>query len=108
MAKSYAEQVADLEATRKEKADRMKAIQEKATEQSRTLDSAEQEDFDTLKNERETIGKSIANLRDLEAMEKAEKADAATAKAVDDSANRKSTVSTGRVAVEVKSTESAV
>jgi HK97 family phage major capsid protein len=103
--KTYAEQVADLEATRKDKADRMKAIQDKATEQGRTLDSAEQEEFDTLKGERELVAKSIANLRDLEAMEKADKADAATARAVDDSANRNATVSVARSHVEVKSTE---
>jgi hypothetical protein len=101
MAKSYAEQVADLEATRKEKADRMKSIQSKATEQSRTLDSGEQEEFDTLKGEREVIAKNIANLRDLEALEKA---DAATATPVDDTANRKATVSTARAAVGVKDT----
>src|SRR5690606_22270542 len=101
MAKSYAEQVADLEATRKEKADRMKAIQDKATEQARTLDSGEQEEFDTLKAEREVIARNIANLRELEALEKA---DAATAKPADDADKRKGTVSTVRSAVEVKDT----
>ena len=67
----YAKQIADLQATRKSKSDRMKAIQDKATEQSRTLDAGEQEEFDTLKGELSVIDKNIGNLRDLEAIEKA-------------------------------------
>lgn len=98
--KTYAEQVADLQATRKAKADRMKAIQQKATEQSRTLDTGEQEEFDSLKVELGTIDKNIGNLRDLEAMEKA---DAATATPVSDD-KRKGAVSTARVDVQVKDT----
>lgn len=47
----------------------------------------------------------MGNLRDLEAMEKAEKADAATAKEVDDSDKRKGAVSVDRSAVEVKNTQ---
>lgn len=39
--KTYPEQIADLQATRKAKAARMKEIQEKATEQGRTLDTGE-------------------------------------------------------------------
>ena len=99
---SYEEQIANLEATRKAKAERMQAIQKTATDQSRTLDTAEQEEFDTLKSERETVAKNIANLRELEAMDKA---DAATARKVDDSDKRNATVSTDRSHVEVKNTE---
>lgn len=99
--KTYKEQIADLQATRKEKAERMKALQTKAAEQSRTLDTGEQEEFDSLKTEIGTIDKNIGNLRDLEAMEEADKQ---TAKPVDDAANRgKSVPVTGRV--EVKNTE---
>lgn len=94
--KTYAEQIADLQATRKSKADRMKEIQAKATEQGRTLDTGEQEEFDSLKAELGTIDKNIGNLRDLEAMEKAEKADANTAQPVDDSEKRKGAVSLER------------
>ena len=92
----YAKQIADLQATRKAKSDRMKAIQAKATEQERTLDAGEQEEFDTLKGELSVIDKNIGNLRDLEAIEKAEEADAATAKPADDSAARSRTVATVR------------
>lgn len=84
--KTFAEQIADLQATRKATADRMKEIQAKATEQSRTLDTGEQEEFDTAKATLATIDKNIVNLRDLEAIEKA---DAATAQPVDDIAKRK-------------------
>lgn len=103
--KAYKEQIADMIATRKDKADAMTAIQAKATEQSRTLDTGEQEQFDTLKAERGQIDKNISNLRELEAMEKAEADDAATAKPVNDSDKRKSTVSTDRAHVEVRHTE---
>lgn len=100
--KTYAEQIADLQATRKEKSARMVAIQAKATEQSRTLDTGEQEEFDTIKAELGTIDKNVGNLRDLEAMEKA---DAATASPASDNDNRNKTVSTARSHVEVKNTE---
>lgn len=103
--KTYAEQIADLQATRKEKSDRMKEIQTKATEQSRTLDTGEQEEFDTLKGELVTIDKNVGNLRDLEAMEKAEERDAATARTIDDKDQRGRTVSTSRSSVDVKNTE---
>jgi hypothetical protein len=102
--KTYKEQIADLEATRKSKAARMKAIQEKATEQSRTLDTGEQEEFDSLKDAIGTIDKNIGNLRELEAMEEADKA---TAQPADDSQKRKSTVKVDRGAggVDVKNTQ---
>jgi len=86
--KTFAEQIADLQATRKASADRMKEIQAKAAEQSRTLDTGEQEEFDTTKAALATIDKNIGNLRDLEALEKA---DAATVQPVDDSSRRKAT-----------------
>jgi HK97 family phage major capsid protein len=100
----YAKQIADLQATRKAKSDRMKAIQAKATEQERTLDAGEQEEFDTLKGELSVIDKNVGNLRDLEAIEKAEEADAATAKPVDDNAARSRTVATVRAPAEPKDT----
>lgn len=100
--KTYAEQIADLNATRKAKAERMKSIMDKAAEQARTLDTGEQEEFDTLKGEITQVDKSIGNLRDLEAMEKA---DEATAKPADDADKRKGAVSTVRSHVEVKNTE---
>lgn len=93
---SYAKQIADLQATRKAKADAMKALAEKASEQGRTMDTGEQEQFDELKAEVASIDKNIGNLRDLEAMEKAEAADAATAKAVSDEDKRKGAVTVTR------------
>lgn len=99
---SYAKQIADLQATRKEKADRMKEIQAKATEQTRTLDTGEQEEFDTLKVELGTIDKNVGNLRDLETLEKE---DLATARPVDDSEKRNATVSTARSFAQPKNTQ---
>ena len=98
----YAKQIGDLQATRKAKAERMKEIQTKATDQARTLDTGEQEEFDSLKGELGTIDKNIGNLRDLEALEKA---DVATAATVDDTAQRTATISTVRTGVEIKQVE---
>lgn len=92
----YSKQISDLQATRKSKADRMREIQSKAAEQERTFDTGEQEEFDTLKGEIASIDKNIGNLRDLEALEKEEADDAATAKAVDDSEKRKGSVAVTR------------
>src|SRR5690625_3028281 len=89
--KTYSEQIADLQATRAARTDRMKEIQAKAAEQERTLDTGEQEEFDTLKSEIVQIDKNIENLRDLEALEVE---DLKTAKTVDDTENRKAAVST--------------
>lgn len=98
----YAKQIADLQATRKAKAAEMTELADKAAEQERTFDTGEQEQFDTLKSEIVTIDKSISNLRDLEALE-AE--DAETAKPVDDTAKRKSSVSTVRAPAQAKNTQ---
>lgn len=100
----YSKQISDLQATRKAKAAEMAELADKASEQGRTFDTGEQEQFDTLKSEVVSIDKNISNLRDLEAMEKADEADAATAKAVSDEDKRKSTVSVQRVAAEAKDT----
>lgn len=87
-------QIADLQATRKSKADRMRAIQEKAAEQTRTLDTGEQEEFDSLKAEIGTIDKNIGNLRDLEQMEEVEKANARPADGTEN-ANKPVTIERG-------------
>ena len=90
---NYSKQIADLQATRKAKAEEMKALAKTAEEQGRTFDTGEQEQFDELKAAIAQIDKSIANLRELEAIEKAEAADAATAKAVSGDERAKSAVS---------------
>lgn len=102
---NYAKQIADLQATRKAKAEEMKALAKTAEEQGRTFDTGEQEQFDELKAAIAQIDRSIANLRDLEAIEKAEAADAATAKAVSGDERAKSAVSVIRGGdVQVKDT----
>ena len=98
----YAKQIADLQATRKAKAAEMAELADKASEQERTFDTGEQEQFDTLKAEVATIDKSISNLRDLEALEAD---DAETAKPVDDTEKRKSAVSTVRAPAQAKNTQ---
>ncbi|MES2625899.1 MAG: phage major capsid protein [Pseudomonadota bacterium] len=103
--KTFKEQISDLQATRKDKTDAMKSIQAKASEQSRTPDTGEQEQFDTLKSDIGQIDKAIGNLRDLEAMEAVDLADASTVKSVSDADKRKGTISTDRTHVEVKHTE---
>jgi len=90
---NYAKQIADLQATRKAKAEEMKALAKTAEEQGRTFDTGEQEQFDELKAAIAQIDKSISNLRELEAIEKA---DEATAVPVDDTAQRNKTVSVER------------
>ena len=108
MPKSIAEQIADLQATRKTQTDAMKKLQNTAAEQSRTLDSGEQEEFDTAKEAVKTIDQNIANLRELEAIEKAEEDDKKTAKPVNGEAKvtqkqaARPGVTTG---VQVKNTE---
>lgn len=103
---NYAKQIADLQATRKAKADEMKALAEKAAEQGRTMDTGEQEQFDELKAEIGSIDKGISNLRDLDAMAKADEADAATAKAVADDDKRTGAVTVTRtVPADAKNTQ---
>ena len=103
---SYAKQIADLQATRKDKAAAMKALADKANEQGRTMDTGEQEQFDALKDELTKIDKGISNLRDLEAIEKAEAADAATATPVSGDDKAKGSVSVNRVSdVQVRNTQ---
>lgn len=87
---NYAEHIAALEATKKEKAERMKEIHQKAVDESRTMDTAEAEEFETLESEIKIIDADLARTRKLKALEDAEKA---TATPVDDSDKRSSKVS---------------
>ena len=79
--KTYAEHIADLEATRSEKSARMKEIHQKAVDEGRTMDAAEVEEFDTLEGEIKTIDADLARTRKLKAIEDEDKK---TAKPVDD------------------------
>jgi HK97 family phage major capsid protein len=76
--KTYKEQIAALEATRAAKAARMEEIQKKVSEEGRTKDAAEKEDFDTCSAE---IGQIDAELKDLRALEKVNVATAAPVEA---------------------------
>lgn len=103
--KTYAEQISDLQATRKANTDAMKKLQDTAAEQSRTLDAGEQEEFDTAKEAVKTIDKNIDNLRDLEAIEKEEQADATTAKPASQQQRQQQPAQKGVSTVQVKNTE---
>lgn len=64
--KTIAEQIAALEATRVAKATAMQAVMQKSMDAGRSTDAAEQEEFDTLAADLETIDKDIGRLRVLE------------------------------------------
>lgn len=62
------EQIAALEATRAAKAARLEEVQNKASEEGRTKDESEKEEFDTLRDELKSIDTELVDLRDLEAL----------------------------------------
>ncbi len=74
--KTIAEQITALEAKRAANAARMGEIQSKASEEGRTKDEAEKEEFGTLADEVDTIDDELKDLRRME------KSQAATAKPV--------------------------
>ena len=65
------ESIRSFEATRAAKTARMAEIQQKATDDGRSKDVAEQEEFDTLRDEVKSIDKELVDLRDMEALNKA-------------------------------------
>lgn len=73
---SYAEHIASLEATRKEKADRMKEIHAKASAENRTMDEVESAEFDELDRDIKAINVDLERTNRLKALEDS---DAATA-----------------------------
>jgi HK97 family phage major capsid protein/HK97 family phage prohead protease len=97
MKKSYADQIAAWEATRKAKTDRMDEILTKSAEAETTLDAAQKEEHDTLDGEVKEIDDTIKRLRSAEEREKA------AAKPVSGSeADRGSRSRSGLVTVEKK------
>lgn len=74
--KTYAEQIADLEATREAKAKRMKEVVQKSIDEGRSTDTAESEEFDNIEQEIKSLDADIKRLGVLAKM------DAATAKAI--------------------------
>ena len=74
--KTFAEQIADLKATRAAKSDEMKAIAQKSIDEGRSMDTGEAEQFDTVEVEIKQLDGDISRLSRLADM------DRATAKAV--------------------------
>ncbi len=70
MRKSYADQIADLEATRAEKVARMKELRQVADDESRSLNTAEAEEFDTLDAEVKTLDGDAVRIRKLERLDR--------------------------------------
>jgi HK97 family phage major capsid protein/HK97 family phage prohead protease len=64
--KTYADQIHDLENTRAAKSARMEEIQTKASDESRTKDEAEREEFDTIREDLKGIDAELVDLRELE------------------------------------------
>jgi HK97 family phage major capsid protein len=65
---SIAEQLTALEATRAAKAARMGEVQSKASEEGRTKDEAEREEFATLRDEIKAIDAELVDLHEVEKM----------------------------------------
>lgn len=68
--KTYAEHIASLEATRAEKSARMKELHKASVEEGRSMNTAEVEEFETLKGEIKTLGDDIERTKQLEAIDK--------------------------------------
>lgn len=79
--KTYAEHLASLKATRDEKNARMKEILQKSMDESRSMDTAESEEYETLKGEIKNLDGDIARTSDMIAIDKA------SAQPVKDAAN---------------------
>jgi HK97 family phage major capsid protein len=76
----YADHIASLEATLKEKSDRMTAVHKVGMDEKRSMNTAEAEEFETLRNEIKALKVDIARTQE---MLEVEKADIATAKPVE-------------------------
>lgn len=102
--KTFAEQVADLQATRAAKVEESKSIARKAADESRSMDSGEAEQFDTLQGEIKRLDDDIARYSRLADIEKADKA---SAKPIDGKEKSEKIAVGGadRLAVQVKNTE---
>ena len=90
---NYADHITSLEATRKEKSERMKAVHQKSMDEKRSMETGETEEFETLKDEIKALDADIARTRDLLEIEKA---DIATAKPVDDKTKAQTIVTPSR------------
>lgn len=103
--KTYAQQVADLKATRAAKADELNVIARKSVDEGRSMDTGEQEQFDTLQSAIKSLDGDIARFSRMAEIEAAEKD---SAKPVD-TAQKAGAIAVGgageRLPVQVKNTE---
>ncbi|WP_368655403.1 phage major capsid protein [Castellaniella ginsengisoli] len=99
--KTFAEQVAALKATREKKFEDMKGVAQKSVDESRSMDTAEQEEFDTLQGEIKRLDDDIKRLSVLADM------DRDTAKPVDGTTKAEQPVRGGAetTTLRVKSTQ---
>lgn len=95
--KTNAEQIADLQATRVAHEKRMAEIGQKSAAEGRTMDAAEQEEFDTLSADIDKIDSDVKRFERLEAINKSKAAPVAGNKS--DDANQ------SRAGVTVKNTQ---
>jgi hypothetical protein len=70
---TYAEQLAKLQATKADKAARMKALFQKAADEGRTMDKAESDEFDDLENEIKALDIEVGRTERMKAIEDADK-----------------------------------
>lgn len=99
--KTFAEQVAALKATREAKFEEMKGVARKSVDEGRSMDAAEQEQFDTLDGEIKRLDADISRLATLAEMDKA------SAKPVDgnEKASQPAQGGSERLPLQVKNTE---
>lgn len=102
--KTFAEQVADLQATRAAKVEESKTIARKAADDGRSMDTGEAEQFDTLQSEIKRLDDDIARYSRLADIEKADKD---TAKPVDakEKSEQIAVGGAGKLPVQVKNTQ---
>ena len=102
--KTFAEQVADLQATRAAKVEESKTIARKAADDGRSMDTGEAEQFDTLQGEIKRLDDDIARYSRLADIEKADKD---TAKPVNtkEKSEQISVGGTSKLPVQVKNTQ---
>lgn len=96
--KTFAEQIADLKATRQTSDETRRALAQKSVDESRSMNTAEAEEFDTLKATIKRLDDDIARLTELV------ETDALTAKAVTNSPAAELTTPY-RAPVEIKTVE---
>jgi HK97 family phage major capsid protein/HK97 family phage prohead protease len=96
------EQIAALEKKRDESKAKMLEIQQKASDAGRTKDSSEQEEFDGLKTEVETVERELVDLKALDAMNIKTATPAPAAAATDPAAAANARTPSGSRVVEVR------